>query len=52
LSRTERSTELGVGSGYEVVSEVDLDFLPGDEGVNREKVTVFQVPVVPDCLPV
>ena len=43
LKRSERSTELGVGSGYEVVSEVDLDFSPGDESDKREKVTVFQV---------
>jgi hypothetical protein len=43
LKRTERSTELGVGSGYEVVSEVDLDFAPGDEADAKERVTVFQV---------
>jgi hypothetical protein len=43
LSRKERSTELGVKSGYEVVSEVDLDFSPGEEGPNQERVTVFQV---------
>jgi len=43
LSRTERSTELGVRSGYEVVSEVDLDFTPGEENANQERVTVFQV---------
>merc|ERR1711936_372489 len=29
LSRTERSADIGVQSGYEVVSEVDLDFIYG-----------------------
>ena len=40
LSRTERSADIGVQSGYEVVSEVDLDFIP--DAVDR-KVATFQV---------
>ena len=40
LSRTERSADIGVQSGYEVVSEVDLDFTP--DQVER-KVATFQV---------
>ena len=40
LSRTERSADIGVQSGYEVVSEVDLDFTPDE--VER-KVATFQV---------
>ena len=40
LSRAERSTDIGVQSGYEVVSEVDLDFTP--EEVERS-VATFQV---------
>ncbi len=40
LSRTERSADIGVQSGYEVVSEVDLDFTP--DQVERE-VATFQV---------
>ena len=40
LSRTERSADIGVQSGYEVVSEVDLDFTP--DAVER-KVATFQV---------
>ena len=42
LSRTERSADIGVQSGYEVVSEVDLDFIPDRSGVDR-KVATFQV---------
>ena len=40
LSRTERSADIGVQSGYEVVSEVDLDFTPNE--VER-KVATYQV---------
>lgn len=40
LSRTERSADIGVQSGYEVVSEVDLDFTPDE--VERT-VATFQV---------
>ena len=40
LSRTERSADIGVQSGYEVVSEVDLDFTPDE--VERS-VATFQV---------
>ena len=40
LSRTERSADIGVQSGYEVVSEVDLDFIPDE--VDRT-VATFQV---------
>ena len=40
LSRTERSADIGVQSGYEVVSEVDLDFTP--DQVER-KIATFQV---------
>ena len=40
LSRTERSADIGVQSGYEVVSEVDLDFTPDE--VDRT-VATFQV---------
>ena len=43
LSRTERSADIGVQSGYEVVSEVDLDFIP--DAVDR-KVATFQVIVI------
>ena len=32
--RSERSAELGVESGYEVVSEADLAFSPDDEDLN------------------
>ena len=32
--RSERSAELGVESGYEVVSEADLAFSPEDEDLN------------------
>ena len=39
LSRTERSADIGVQSGYEVVSEVDLDFIPDE--VER-KIATFQ----------
>jgi len=34
LSRTERSADIGVHSGYDVVSEFDLDFTP-DEGEHK-----------------
>ena len=40
LSRSERSADIGVQSGYEVVSEVDLDFTPDE--VERS-VATFQV---------
>lgn len=40
LSRSERSAELGVKSGYEVVSEVDLAFTPDGR---EEKVAVLKV---------
>ena len=39
--RSERSAELGVESGYEVVSEADLAFSPEDEDLN---VAVLKVP--------
>jgi len=53
LSRTERSADIGVQSGYEVVSEVDLDFIP--DAVDR-KVATFQGKIKEDiiygvCLP-
>jgi hypothetical protein len=40
LSRHERSADIGVKSGYEVVSEVDLAFTPTDD--DRD-VTVLKV---------
>ena len=42
LSRNVRSAELGVNSAYEVVSEVDLDFVPNEEE-ERKRITIFQV---------
>ena len=42
LSRSARSAELGVTSGYEVVSEVDLDFVP-DAEEERKRIDIFQV---------
>merc|ERR1711899_88111 len=53
FSRTERSADIGVQSGYEVVSEVDLDFIP--DAVDR-KVATFQGKIKEDiiygvCLP-
>lgn len=53
LSRTERSADIGVQSGYDVVSEVDLDFTPED--VDRT-VATFQGKIKEDiiygvCLP-
>ena len=39
LSRTERSADIGVQSGYDVISEVDLDFTPDE--VER-KVAILQ----------
>ena len=45
LSRSARSAELGVNSGYEVVSEVDLDFIPDaeEERERRKRIDTFQV---------
>ena len=40
LSRRERSADIGVQSGYEVVSEVDLDFTPDEV---QRSVATFQV---------
>ena len=40
LSRRERSADIGVQSGYEVVSEVDLDFTPDEV---QRTVATFQV---------
>ena len=57
LSRSRRglNDELGVGSGYQVISEVDLSFKPSfEDGVG---VTVFQGKIIPEeivygvCLP-
>ena len=42
LSRQERSADIGVQSGYEVVSEVDLDFTPDEV---QRSVATFQVSV-------
>ena len=42
LSRSVRSAELGVNSAYEVVSEVDLDFVPNEEE-ERKRITIFHV---------
>ena len=38
--RSERSAELGVESGYEVVSEADLAFSPDDEDLNDQRSTI------------
>lgn len=53
LSRTERSADIGVQSGYEVVSEVDLDFTPDEVD---STVATFQGKIKEDiiygvCLP-
>merc|ERR1711983_129988 len=53
LSRTERSADIGVQSGYEVVSEVDLDFTPDEV---QRSVATFQGKIQEDviygvCLP-
>jgi len=58
LSRSVRSAELGVTTAFEVVSEVDLDFIP-NEKEERERNTIFQGRMLPDegeiiygvCLP-
>ena len=42
LSRNTRSAELGVTTAFEVVSEVDLDFVPNEEE-ERKRITIFQV---------
>ena len=42
LSRNVRSAELGVTSAYEVVSEVDLDFVPNAEE-ERNRAAIFRV---------
>ena len=39
--RSERSAELGVESGYEVVSEADLAFSPEDEDLNVAVLKVY-----------
>ena len=43
LIRSERSAELGVKSGYEVVSEVDLDFRVDEEASEQWGVPVLKV---------
>eukprot|EP00093_Oithona_nana_P005768 05768.XXX_46130_42144_1 [CDS] Oithona nana genome sequencing. len=53
LSRQERSADIGVQSGYEVVSEVDLDFTPDEV---QRSVATFQGKIQEDviygvCLP-
>ena len=42
LSRNTRSAELGVTSAFEVVSEVDLDFVPNEEE-ERNRISIYQV---------
>ena len=42
LNRSVRSAELGVTSAYEVVSEVDLDFIPNEEE-ERNRAAIFRV---------
>ena len=42
LSRSVRSAELGVTSAFEVVSEVDLDFIPNEEE-ERNRISIYQV---------
>ena len=42
LSRNTRSAELGVTSAFEVVSEVDLDFVPNEEE-ERNRTSIYQV---------
>jgi len=47
LSRTERSADIGVQSGYDVISEVDLDFTPDE--VER-KVAILQGKIKEDII--
>ena len=42
LSRNVRSADIGVTSAFEVVSEVDLDFIPNEEE-ERNRISIYQV---------
>ena len=42
LNRSVRSADIGVNSAYEVVSEVDLDFVPNEEE-ERKRNAIFKV---------